>query len=94
MYKFEYSRPDVTIAVILSREQAIVELQELKGYISHIQILDETESDENHGEVFVAVHLDDPTYDDWFTFVSKEFSDSDLALAFVTEAGCERYVED
>lgn len=94
MYKFEYARPDVSGAIICAREEAVVELRELKPYTSHIQILDETEVGENRGAVFVAAHPDDPTFDDWFTFSSIIFDDYDAAYAFVKEAGCEQLIED
>ena len=94
MYKFEYTRPDVNGAVIFTREQALVELRELKPYTAYIQIRDETDSRENQGAVFVAVTLDDATYDDWFTFSSEALEDYEAAEAFVKEAGCESLLEE
>ena len=92
-FKYEYSRPDAQ-ACIFSREQALTEFRELKGYIDHVEVLDETSEGEYCGAVFVAIYLSDPTYDDWFTFSSKTFTDHDIALAFVTDAGCEKLLSD
>ena len=89
----EYARPDTARWTVLTREEAIAELIDLKDWTRYIQVWNDQEVGENHNKVFVAVTLDDD-FMDWLTFSSEAFMDYDAAINFVKEAGCEHLLID